>query len=848
MFAKVLSALKSFYGTKLIVAVTTLLIIMSWWFVLTNLEARREGERERAQLNATRINTSLTYSVARVSSELDTLLLFMRSMKKARGDAVTWQEIVTEDYTLNRQTVQIAIIAKDGMMVTSSKMLYPKKPVDLSDRVHYKVHVDSGRDELYISEPVLGRASKKWSIQYTRPLLNDNGEFSGVIVVSLSLNKIIDLFDGANIGRNGGIAVVGHDGVIRAGAGRFADMTGKDAPKALIAASDRKSNVLPHQIVSVQQVDNYPLRVIVSIADPGMIGWYWTNKFYLLALGMGTLIILTGAIYLAAQHQKQISLLEERRRLELDKEVAIRTSRLKSDFLSVMSHEIRTPLNGILGSLELISVDNLPKSALRQIEIARSSGFYLLSLIDDILVFMKSDGGDVQLDEQFHSIRNLFNEVSRSFSQPLSDSNNKLVVDIADDVPDVVKFDVVKLRQVLTNLLGNANKFTQGGTLTICVSLLEAKANAAKIRFSIKDTGIGIPKSQHSAIFERFTSLDSSLSRRSDGTGLGLTICKKIINSMQSEIRLESEVGQGSCFSFVLELPLATAERQGVSSNLNWEPSRCEGLRVLLAEDNETNAYIATEFLSANEHKVDHVRDGNQAIAAAQKLTYDIILMDLSMPRRDGLAAAKAIRAGSNPNMDTPIVALTAHVSSDTSEWVANAGMNGYLTKPISREQLLEAVERYRVQGGTKDNSSSTKHQLDQDELGNADDKLPVMDLNEFREVFGSCNTAGNTKLLSSFLADLSRCKRNLKMAVEENDEENVRRIAHSLAGSSGAVCAERLSVFCRDVENYHGIGPAFDWDKCRELINLIDLTVIEAERAVEDLRAEERDAELEMV
>lgn len=830
-------------GPRITLIVAVLLIASVWLSALINLELLRAADAERVRSNVARLNTSLSYSVARVSSELDTLLLFLRSMRNARDRSVTWQDIVTEQYTVNRQTAQIAVIAKDGMMVTSSKMLYPKKPVDLSDRAHYLVHVNSGHDQLYISEPVLGRASQTWSIQYTRPLLDRDGVFSGVIVVSLSLDKIVKLFDGANIGKDDGIAVVGHDGLIRAGAGRYEQLIGEFIPKALLHAAEGPAyNRFSNDIVSAHKVDNFPLTVIVSKADLGIIGWYWDNNLYLFALLLVSAIVLCGAGVLSRQMRRHASLLEESRRLELEKEIAMRTSRLKSEFLSVMSHEIRTPLNGILGSLELISTEKLAKKTVKQIGIARSSGVYLLGLIDDILVFLKSNGGKVALDEQFHGLRSFIGEITWSLSRAVQAAGNELVVEVGDDVPDTLRFDVVKLRQVITNLLGNANKFTQDGCLTLSVSLIDCVDGRAKLRFSVSDTGIGIPKDQHAAIFERFTSLDSSLSRRSDGTGLGLTISKQIINSMGSDIVLHSEIGQGSCFAFDLKLVVAAPDDNVAEDSDLVEREQSTCCKILLAEDNDANAYIASEFLSSHGHTVIHARDGDEAIAAAQAEAFDLIFMDLSMPKRDGLSAARAIRAGNNPNVETAIVALTAHVSDDTAQSVTDAGMNGYLTKPISSERLVEAVRRYRNLKRTITHDLVRRNQSSADV---ATDGLKVFDSNQFNQFFKNYDAEKRSRLLSIFLTQLESNKAELNDAIDALNESSVRSIAHAILGSSSTIGAERLAALCREVQYADGIGPSFNWDNCKLLVDLVNQTAGEVEKKRNDVCIEGKIPEL---
>ncbi len=809
----------------LVVSIFAVFLIAGiWTLALSQIASERTEFRRNVTDHLGNIAVTMSHNISRTSGELDTLLKFMRAMRRSQGPDVSWQEIVSEDYTLNRHTVQIAVIAADGMMVTSTKMLYPERPVDLSDREHYTVHRDAGVDSLFISKPVLGRASGKWSVQYTRPLLDAENDFDGVIVVSLDPARLTRIYGNLDLGENGGVVIVGTDGIIRAGTGHYAMRLGQmfeegesyrefDAGSSVLSAGIERRGGADRIVVS-QQVDGYPLRVVLLADDIGGLSWLLQVQAYVFGAVLLTLLTIYAA-YSAIQHRlREISLLREQSRVRVEKEVAEAASKTKGEFLAVMSHEIRTPLNGVLGAIELMKVEDLTPSARRHLEIAETSGEYLLSLIDDILVFSKLEEGHFRLDESPQSLADIVDGLESVFRPLVEKVGNRLnVVCDRDEMPSRIVCDGVRLRQVLVNLLTNANKFTSRGDITLRCAVRPREGSRVEVRFSVEDTGIGIPEDKQKLIFDKFQSLDASYSRRSDGTGLGLAICEKIANAMGSRIELESRYGVGSSFSFVADF--AIEPENAVASNAN-EGLRTGGhrpLRVLLAEDNGTNAYIASQYLSAVGHRVVHVEHGQAAVARASAQAFDIILMDISMPQMDGMSAAALIRSGPSLNETTPIIALTAHAVPGTAEKIRANGMDAYLTKPIGRERLLATVRKFGGTGG-----------LVSPEIGNDE---PILESAGFEEFLHDREIDADSPLFLIFVSEMEARHAALQAAITASDTAKVGAIAHSIYGSASTVSASRLAAQCRYLEQQAKYS-ALDWSIATATLTTLEETIRE--------------------
>jgi len=396
------------------------------------------------------------------------------------------------------------------------------------------------------------------------------------------------------------------------------------------------------------------------------------------------------------EHQQQLLLQEITKN-------ALSADRAKSEFLGVMSHELRTPLNGILGFADIILEEGHISPDVRdKINIIQSSGQSLLRILEDILEFTRVEGGGLKLQTIPFSLSELAWKAIRLVETGAKEKNLKLFVLVGENVPCTVLGDPERIQQVLLNLLRNAVKFTDTGTVTLRVSLASQEGDYFRIHFEVEDTGAGIPENEREKIFLPFTQGDSSLSRKYDGIGMGLTIANRLLEKMGSSISLESQVGKGSIFSFDLSLSEDTSTKMAGTSDESELGILDKGFakrfptRILIVEDNPLNLKLALMQLGKLGYEdVLTAAHGEEALAVLEKQKIDLIFMDLQMPIMDGITTTKRIRALelSNPSVvPILIVALTANISADIRNECFKAGMNYYLSKPFNLRSLAEVL------------------------------------------------------------------------------------------------------------------------------------------------------------
>jgi signal transduction histidine kinase/HAMP domain-containing protein/DNA-binding response OmpR family regulator len=386
--------------------------------------------------------------------------------------------------------------------------------------------------------------------------------------------------------------------------------------------------------------------------------------------------------------------------LESAKAAAESASQTKSDFLASMSHEIRTPMNAIIGIADLLAKTPLSPKQNEYVQIFRRSGDNLLNLINDILDLSKVETSQLELERTGFSLNDLLEKVREMVAVRAHEKGLALVCEIAPKVPSDLVGDPTRLRQVLLNLLGNAIKFTESGEVALRVTPDADSSVPGALRFTISDTGIGISGEKLGAVFERFTQADSSTTRRYGGSGLGLTISKRLVELMGGRIWVESGVGKGSVFSFAVPLEIwAGATRQAaVSVGPGPEPA-LPALHILLVEDSPDNRTITVAYLQDTPYRVEIAENGAAAYVKFTAEHYDLVLMDRQMPVMDGLTATRAIRKWEQANHrpPTPIIALTASALKGDQEKCVAAGCTAYLAKPIKQEVLLQAIKEHCI-------------------------------------------------------------------------------------------------------------------------------------------------------
>ncbi len=397
---------------------------------------------------------------------------------------------------------------------------------------------------------------------------------------------------------------------------------------------------------------------------------------------------------------KNDSLKQTNTELRKAKELAESAAKAKEDFLSTMSHEIRTPMNAVVGMTNILLDEDPRAEQVEYLSTLKFSANNLMTLINDILDFSKIEAGKIQIEQLEVDMRHMMHQLHETFKVSMAKNGVEILLEYENfNLDRNVICDPTRLTQVISNLVSNAVKFTQKGHVKIICSLNDVIDNHAKIQFSVMDTGIGIEKSRQEEIFESFTQASSSTTRLYGGTGLGLAISKRLVELQHGKIKVDSEVGVGSVFTFELSFGLGAKLETTMLSNPSKDTSLArsglKGRRILLAEDNKINQMVAIKILKKWDVLVTVANDGLEALDFIKTEDFDVVLMDINMPNMDGYEATRAIRKLSDEKKNSiPVIALTASAFLSVEEAVIQAGMNDHVGKPFRPDELFQRIVR----------------------------------------------------------------------------------------------------------------------------------------------------------
>ncbi len=741
-----------------------------------------------------------------------------------------------------------SIIAVNGDIINFTRQ-YPVLPINLADRDYLRVHAADPELDLYLSRPVRNRVNGEWTIFMVRKIRAASRETLGYALVGIRCDFFQDLYKRVNLSeRFSAISLFRRDGVLLARYPRVDSFIGQSFAHSqafrLLAAgvqagtavstntpritdpSDRSLRIVAPHIVS-----NYPV-VVVARATEGLILQHRRTTEFFVAAGValldGLIAALTIWIYRLLRRRRETFV-----QLEGMRRSAEQANNAKSQFLANMSHEVRTPLHGMLGVAELLLSSKLDAEQRTHLLALQRAGHTLLHIINDLLDFAKIEAGRLELERLPYDLHRVLHENIELFMPRAEAKGLALELQIGEQVPRMVVGDALRLGGILGNLISNAIKFTETGSIRVTVR----GETGDRVRFSVRDTGIGLSAQARARIFDPFTQADNSTTRRFGGTGLGLSIVRRLVDLHGGSCGVDSTEGQGAEFWFVLPMTRmpetaarpaseASAARSVASDRLRGE--------VLLAEDNPLNLELATEMLRSLGLTVRTAVNGLDAVAEHRKRPAAVVLMDVQMPGLDGLEATMQIRAleAELGRSRVPVIALTANARVEDRDQCRAAGMDDFVAKPFTRGEVAAAVRRWL--------GAPARTQRD------AFAELPVFDATALDEL-AALRRAGEPdvriRLFNLYRDSLDRSLASLAEAVVRGDAGEAGRIAHGVKSATLNVGGKRLSARfafveqearSRRLEAVTEMLPAIRHD-ARELLSVIDEQVTRLAQAAGD-------------